>query len=114
MSNYNRKACYNLSCLLQAYCHLSTNGKLLPDSFGETYGVKNGSDRMRNSGDHDLEFATLSVSGLFHFVLGSRSYHLVTPCRRQSLPVTACRVLTHPVTPLTIVMLVVVAAAVVG
>ena len=28
IGGYKRKACYNSSCLLQTYCHLSTSGKL--------------------------------------------------------------------------------------
>ena len=32
MGSYKRNAWYNLSCLLQIYCHLSTNEKLLADS----------------------------------------------------------------------------------
>ena len=55
MSNYNREAWYHMSCLLQAYCHLSTNADCqLADRFGKTYGItKNGCGRRKNCGNHE-------------------------------------------------------------
>ena len=63
MGSYNRKAWYNLSCLLQANCHLSTVATLSVSWLSWT-GTKKGSGRRKNSGNCGLEFANTSDSAI--------------------------------------------------